>query len=153
MNTKNDHNDYHFRPTTNGRFCSRHSRTSLKLSSPLAEGWAFHPGGDSAGTAMGRRHPRTDLRRRVKGHTQLLHQPSLIVSAAVSSEQTTDHSLLRKRKSSIPPLLLLSHKTFQVLWVPKAEWLPLHAAFVLTVQFNRDRFQGYGRHQHQSVVL
>lgn len=141
MNTKNN---YHFRPTTNGRFCFRHSRTSLNPSSPLTEGWAFHPGGDSTGAVMECRHLSTDPRRRVKGHTQLLHQPSLVVSAVASLEQTTDHSLLCKRKSSIPPLLLLSHKTFRVLWVPKAEWLPLHAAFVLTVQFNRDRFQGYG---------
>lgn len=110
MNTKNDYNDYHFRPTTNGRFCSRHSRTSLKLSSPLAEGWAFHPGGDSTGAVMECRHLSIDPRRRVKGHTQLPHQPSLVVSAAVRC----------------------------------TEWLPLYAAFVLTVQFNRDRFQGYG---------
>ena len=78
MNTKNN---YHFRPTTNGQSCPRHSRTSRNLSSLLAEGWAFHPGGDSTGAAMGRGHPSIDPRRRVKGHTQLLHQPSLIVSA------------------------------------------------------------------------
>lgn len=108
MNTKNDYNDYYFRPTTNGRSCSRHSRTSLKISSPLAEGWAFHPGGDSTGAAMGRGHLSTDPRRRVKGHTQS-HQPSLVVSAVASAGQE----------------------------------LP-HTAFVLTNQFNRDRFQGYG---------
>lgn len=115
MNTKND---YHFRPQTNGQFCFRHRRTSRNLSSPLAEGWAFHPGGDSTGAAMGRGHPRTDPHRRVKGHTQS-HQRSLDVSAVVR-------------------------------WT---ECLSLHTAFVLTVQFNRDRFQGYGRHQRQSVVL
>lgn len=104
MNTKND---YHFRPTTNGRSCSRHGRTSHNPSSPLAGGWAFHPGGDSTGAAMERGYPRTDPRRRVKGHTQLLHQPSLIVSAAVR-------------------------------WT---EWLPLHAAFVLTVQLTETDFK------------
>ena len=150
MNTKNDH---HLRPQTNGRSCPRHGRISRSLSGPLAEGRALHPVGDSSRAALGRGHPSTDPRRGVKGHTQLLHQRPLIVSAVASSEQTTDHSLLRKRKSSIPPLILLSRKTQRVLRDPKAEWLPLHAAFVLTIQLNRDRFQGYGRYQCQSVEL
>lgn len=80
MNTKND---YHFRPQTNGQSRHRQSGASFHLSSSLAEGWAFHPGGDSIGAAMGRGHPSIDPCRRVKGHTQLLHQLSLTVSAVV----------------------------------------------------------------------
>lgn len=100
-----------FRPQTNGQSRSRQSGTSIHLSSPLAEGWGFHPGGESTGAAMGRGLPSIDLRRRGKGHTQSLHQSSLAVSAVV-------------------------HRTGQL--------LP-HTAFVLTVQLNRDRFQGYGK--------
>lgn len=88
MNTKND---YHFRPTTNGRSCSRHGRTSHNPSSPLAEGWAFHPGGDSTGAVMERRHLSIDPRRRVKGHTQS-HQRSLVVSAVASAGQKLPHT-------------------------------------------------------------
>ena len=144
-------NDYHFRPQTNGRSCPRHGRIPRSPSSPLAEGRAFHPVGDSSRAAMERGHPSTDPRRGVKGHTQL-HQHSLAVSAAVSSEQTTNHSLLRKRKSSPPSLLLLSHKTLWVLRGPKTGQELSHAAFVLTVQLNRDRFQGYGRQRRQGVA-
>lgn len=135
-------NDYHFRPQTNGRSCPRHGRILRNSSSPCAEGWAFHPVGDSSRAAMEHGYLSTAPHRRVKGHTQP-HQHSLPVSAVASSEQTTDHSLLRKRKSSIPPLLLLSRKTRRVLRGPETEWLPLHTAFVLTAQLNRDRFQGY----------
>ncbi len=111
-------NDYHHRPQTNGRSCPRRGRISRSPSSPLAEGRAFHPVGDSSRAAMERRHPSTDPRRRVKGHTQS-HQPSLAVSAVIR-------------------------------WI---ECSSLQTAFVLTAQLNRDRFQGYGRQRHQSVVL
>lgn len=106
MNIKSNY----FRPQTNGQSRNRQGGASFHLSSPLVEGWAFHPGGDSTRAAMGRGHHSIDLCRMVKGHTQSLHQLSLAVSAVVH-------------------------------WT---ECLSLHTALVLTVQFNRDRFQVYG---------
>lgn len=107
-----------FSPQTNGQSRPRQSGTSIYISSSRAECWAFHPGGDSSGAAMGRGFLITNPCRRGKGHTQFLRQLSPSVSAVV-------------------------HWTGQVL---------SHTAFVLTVQFNRDRFQVYGRQRHKRVV-